>query len=153
MNIGENIRHYRIQKHLTQEETAEKLGVSFQAVSSWERNEYLPETEHLIQLAGILDVSVSMLAENRPYLSGTKDTLYQWEHMKTFVKTTAKSCRMTETLKALDFAEEAHRTQTRKNSDIPYIYHPLYMACHCLAMDIREDDTVADVLLHDAGED
>ena len=44
MSIGSNISGLRKAKKLTQEKLAEKLGVTFQAVSSWERDEYLPET-------------------------------------------------------------------------------------------------------------
>ena len=36
LSIGENIRKYRKQADLTQEELADKLGVSYQSVSRWE---------------------------------------------------------------------------------------------------------------------
>ncbi|MBE6664668.1 MAG: helix-turn-helix transcriptional regulator [Ruminococcaceae bacterium] len=36
MNIGNNIKQLRQQKNLTQEQLAEKLGISYQAVSKWE---------------------------------------------------------------------------------------------------------------------
>ena len=47
----------------------------------------------------------------------------------------------------------AHEGQTKKKSDIPFVYHPLSLACHCLAMDIRDDSIVAACLLHDVVED
>ncbi|MCR4722517.1 MAG: helix-turn-helix domain-containing protein [Eubacteriales bacterium] len=53
MSIGSNIRSLREEGKLTQEQLAEKLDVTFQAVSSWERDEYLPETAKLIKLADI----------------------------------------------------------------------------------------------------
>ena len=37
MSFGENIRHYRTQRNMTQEELASHLSVSAQAVSKWER--------------------------------------------------------------------------------------------------------------------
>ena len=40
MNIGENIRRLREERKLTQEQVAEALDVSFQAISSWERDEF-----------------------------------------------------------------------------------------------------------------
>ncbi|MBQ8275331.1 MAG: helix-turn-helix transcriptional regulator, partial [Clostridia bacterium] len=43
LKIGENIRRYRREKSLSQEMLAERLGVSFQAVSKWERNETYPD--------------------------------------------------------------------------------------------------------------
>ena len=159
MSIGENIRRFRKEmkdengRTFTQEKLAEKLGVSFQAVSSWERDEYVPETENLLALAKVFDVSVSAIVEDRMGTFKTKETIYDWEHMKTYVKTTAHNLGLYDTLKAVDFAVEAHEGQTRKNSDIPYIYHPLNMACHALSMGIKEDEVIAAILLHDVVED
>ena len=65
MSIGENIRKLRKNMKdgtkLTQEQLAEKLGVSFQAVSAWERDEYLPETENVLNLMKALDVSADVV--------------------------------------------------------------------------------------------
>ena len=72
---------------------AEALGISFQAVSSWERDEYRPDTDNLIKLAELFDVSVSVLVEEKHQLFKTKEAIYNWEHMKTYVKTTAKNFR------------------------------------------------------------
>ena len=38
MTIGNNIKQLRVQKNLTQDQVAEKLGVSYQAVSKRENN-------------------------------------------------------------------------------------------------------------------
>ena len=38
LNIGENIRSHRKQADMTQEQLADKLGVSFQSVSRWENS-------------------------------------------------------------------------------------------------------------------
>ena len=43
MSIGSNLIAARKAKGFTQEQLAERLGVSFQAVSAWERDAYLPE--------------------------------------------------------------------------------------------------------------
>ena len=48
---------------------------------------------------------------------------------------------------------EAHAGQKRKRSDIPYIYHPLNLACHALSMGITEDEIIAACMLHDVVED
>ena len=69
------------------------------------------------------------------------------------MKATAGNFRLANTLKAIDYAVEAHEGQTRKKSDIPYIYHPLNMACHALSMGIKEDVVIASILLHDVIED
>ena len=153
MSIGTNIKRIREERKLTQENVADMLDVSFQAVSSWERDEYRPDIDNLIKLANKLDVSVSSLVEERENVFKTKDAIYNYEHMKTFIKTTAKSYNLPNTLKALDFAFIAHEGQKRKKSDIPYIYHPLNLACHAIALNIIDDDILAASLLHDVVED
>ena len=153
MSIGTNIRRLREEKGFTQEKIADALDVSFQAVSSWERDEYKPDIDRLLKLAEVFDVSVSAIAEEKRKVFKTKEVIYNWEHMKTFVKTTARNFKMQDTLHAVDFAVEAHEGQRRKRSDTPYIYHPLNMACHALNMGIREDPVIAAILLHDVIED
>lgn len=158
MSIGANIRNLRENmkdgSKLTQEQLAEKIGVTFQAVSSWERNEYLPETGNVLNLMKALDASADAILDDRKWDFETKKEIYDWEHMKTYVKTTAKNNGMRNTLEAVDFAVEAHKGQPRKNSpETPYIYHPLNMACHALAMGIKDDAIIAGILLHDVVED
>ncbi|MBR0451191.1 MAG: helix-turn-helix domain-containing protein [Oscillospiraceae bacterium] len=153
MTTGMRIAEARKRAGLTQAKVAEKMDVSFQAVSAWERDEYLPDTDKLASLAKVLDSSVSYLIEGRAYDVHGQSEIFDWEHMKTFVKTTAKQKKMENTAKALDFAVKAHDGQLRKKSDIPYISHPLTLACHCLAMDICDDAVIAACLLHDVIED
>ena len=153
MSIGTNIKHLREERRYTQEQIAEALGISFQAVSSWERDEYKPDTDKLIKLAEFLDVSVSVIVEEKQTLFKTKKAIYNWEHMKTYVKTTARNFKLHNALKAIDYAVEAHEGQKRKKSGIPYIYHPLNLACHALSMDIIEDEIIAACMLHDVVED
>lgn len=153
MSLGTNIKQLREERGLTQEQIADKIGITFQAVSSWERDEYKPDTEKLIKLAELFDVSVSALVEEKQSVFATKKAIYNWEHMKTYVKTTAKNLGLTNTLKAVTYATEAHIGQKRKKSDIPYIYHPLNLACHALSMNITDDAIIAACLLHDVVED
>lgn len=143
MSIGTNIKGIREDKKLTQEQVADALDVSFQAVSSWERDEYKPDLDNLIKLAEIFDVSISAIAEEKKNPFKTKDAIYNWEHMKTYVKTTARNFKLQDTLKAIDFAVNAHEGQKRKRSVVPYIYHPLNLACHALSMGLTDDKLIA----------
>lgn len=153
MSVGANIRSLREDRKYTQEQVADALDVSFQAVSSWERDEYKPDTDNLIRLAGLFDVSVSAIVEEKRNTFRTKEAIYNWEHMKTYVKTTAKNYKLYNTFKAIDYAVAAHEGQKRKKSVIPYIYHPLNLACHALSMGIIEDEIIAACMLHDVVED
>jgi len=153
LSIGENIRKLREEKYPSQEKLAEKIGVTFQTVSAWERGEYLPDVKKLIKLRDAFDTSFdAILDESRKYFK-TKKAIYDWEHMRSFVKTTARALKMENAIKAVDFAVEKHEGQKRKKSDIPYIYHPLNLACHALSMGIADDEVIAACLLHDVVED
>ena len=80
MSIGTNIKTLRDERNLTQEQLAEMVGVTFQAVSSWERDEYRPDTDNLISLADALDVSVASILEDKPGTFKMKDAIYNWDH-------------------------------------------------------------------------
>jgi len=56
-----NLKKYRIQKDLTQEEVAEFLGITAQSVSKWERGESYPDITLLPALANIFETSVDLL--------------------------------------------------------------------------------------------
>ena len=59
--IAENIRAYRKQRGLTQEQLAEVLGVSVGAVYKWESRSSLPELRLIMEMADFFDVSVDAL--------------------------------------------------------------------------------------------
>lgn len=59
-----NLKIFRRQFGYTQEEIAEKLGVSRQAVAKWERGETFPDIENCIKLADIYETTVDMLVRN-----------------------------------------------------------------------------------------
>jgi len=61
MNFGETIKKLRRQKDMTQEQLAEYLNISTQAVSKWETNLSLPDISLLPMLANIFDTSADVL--------------------------------------------------------------------------------------------
>ena len=64
MSFGENLQEVRRKNRLSQEDLAEMLGVSRQAVSKWELGEGYPEVEKLLVLARRLNLSLDRLLEN-----------------------------------------------------------------------------------------
>lgn len=60
MTLGEKIRTLRKNAQLSQEALAEQLDVSRQAVSKWENDNGLPETEKLIKMAKLFHVSLDI---------------------------------------------------------------------------------------------
>ena len=61
MNIGNKIKELRKQRGLTQEQIADAIGVSFQAVSKWENNISLPDIALAPVLASYFGVSLDDL--------------------------------------------------------------------------------------------
>lgn len=53
MSLGSNIRFLRKQKKYTQEQFAEKMGVTRQTISRWEADEVVPELTKLIEISDI----------------------------------------------------------------------------------------------------
>ena len=61
MTFGEKLQKLRTQRSLSQDALAEALDVSRQAVSRWERDETLPETEKVIRLSRYFAVTTDYL--------------------------------------------------------------------------------------------
>lgn len=61
MTMGEKMQKLRKQKNWSQETLAEKLGVSRQAVSLWERGESMPDIDKLLPLANLFGVTIDYL--------------------------------------------------------------------------------------------
>ena len=62
--LGDKLYQLRKDKGISQEELADKLGVSRQAISKWERGEALPDTDNLISIAKLYEVSLDQLVGN-----------------------------------------------------------------------------------------
>ncbi|MBQ4381906.1 MAG: helix-turn-helix transcriptional regulator [Oscillospiraceae bacterium] len=61
LRIGQYIQFLRKSAGLTQKELAEKLGVSFQAVSKWENGDALPDTGLILDLCDLLGTTADKL--------------------------------------------------------------------------------------------
>ncbi|WP_337381411.1 helix-turn-helix transcriptional regulator, partial [Ruminococcus sp.] len=61
IETANRLLQYRKKHNLSQEDLANKIGVSRQAVSKWERAEASPDTDNLILLAEIYGVSLDEL--------------------------------------------------------------------------------------------
>lgn len=60
-DVGKNIRHLRIQKHMTQDELAERLFVSRQTVSHYETGKSNPDIDMLLKIAEVFQTDVTVL--------------------------------------------------------------------------------------------
>ncbi|MBR6577832.1 MAG: helix-turn-helix transcriptional regulator [Clostridia bacterium] len=69
--IGKRIAAYRKKKNIKQDELAEMLGVSPQAVSKWENDASCPDISLLPALSGLLCVSIDEIITGKRYYPGT----------------------------------------------------------------------------------
>ena len=72
MTIGKRIAHFRKEKGLTQEELAQHVGISPQAVSKWENDQTCPDISALPKLARLFDVTVDELLEGKEALPAAR---------------------------------------------------------------------------------
>ncbi len=64
MLLGEKLQSLRKQKGMSQEQLAVQLSVSRQAVSKWELNDSIPDTEKIILLSDLFNVSTDYLLKD-----------------------------------------------------------------------------------------
>ncbi|MCL2398631.1 MAG: helix-turn-helix domain-containing protein [Defluviitaleaceae bacterium] len=76
-DVGKNIARLRRERDMTQVELAEKLMVSYQAVSSWERGLTMPDVSKLPEISQILKVSIDELLGNSKQAEMVKHVLKQ----------------------------------------------------------------------------
>ena len=69
MSLGKNLKDSRKKAGLSQEELAEKLSVSRQAITKWESDKGLPSVESLQSIAKLFDVSIDYLLDDESILS------------------------------------------------------------------------------------
>lgn len=165
MSIGQRIAGRRRELGLTQEELASQVFVTTQAVSQWENDKTTPDPANYSRIADALQLTVSELlamdpSENFLRTHWTiREKMFSETHMYTRLKTLAEAEHLVQTDKALSYAQEKHADACRKptrfheDSRVPYIIHPLMMACHAHALGIRDDTVLAAILLHDVCED
>lgn len=90
MNIvtANRLLKYRKLHKLSQEELAEKIGVSRQAISKWERAEASPDTDNLVLLAEVYGVTLDELlkGEDDPVINEEKKEAPKPDENTTYVK-------------------------------------------------------------------
>ena len=76
MNIADRIQYLRKQKGYSQEELADKVGVSRQAVSKWESEQTTPDLEKVIAMSELFEVTTDYILKGIEPVSKTVKTLY-----------------------------------------------------------------------------
>lgn len=76
MSLGEKIFKLRKEKGISQEALAEQIGTTRQAISKWENNQGFPETEKLLQLSNIFEVSTDYLLKDEKTVKNSEERGY-----------------------------------------------------------------------------
>lgn len=146
---------------MTQAVVAEKLNVTSQAVSLWERGENAPDISKLAELTELYGVSVDWLLTGKEpaediikVTSNLSDRLFDEKRMYTYIKSYATAKSLYQTRSTLAYVRDMHEGQVRKGKDkVPYVNHPLSLVCHAIALGMDEDNLLSAALLHDICED
>ncbi len=142
MSLGKQIRQFRKQSGMTQTQLAERLGVSFQAVSSWENEEYMPDPDRLTELARCLGVGVNRLLEETQLPDWTlRERLSDEQHMHTQLKTALRLGNYANAYRALGHVDE------RCEKDLKPAGRAMHTTCHALALGIASDELLTLLLL------
>lgn len=84
MNLAEKLRMCRKGLGLSQEQLAEKLCVSRQAITKWESDKGIPNIESLQALAKLFNVSIEYLLEDNDLANNEiKESIDVTEYIKT----------------------------------------------------------------------
>lgn len=77
MTFAEKLKNIRKQSGLSQEQLAEKLGVSRQAVTKWETDTGVPDIENLMSISALFRISIDELLSNETGAKRTDDFLFE----------------------------------------------------------------------------
>ena len=163
-DLGIRLQQARKSAELTQDAASQKLHVTAQAVSAWETDTTMPDIDKLPDIAELYGVTIDWLLRGKvtaPEIAGIteglEDRLFSEVRMHSYVSSFCDARQLWQVKKALSFATEKHAGQFRKSASqprtVPYIYHPLILTCHALALGLIDEDLLSACLLHDTVED
>lgn len=135
--IGQNLKNLRKAKNLTQEEVAKHLGISFQSVSKWERNDGYPDITMLPALAHYYGVTIDELIgmnaldseqaleainkqweENRSNDNHSANVQLMRDALKSYPNNALLLVQLSESLEHLDGTESEKREYLRQSIEV-----------------------------------
>lgn len=88
MEISKRLKCARESKSITQEELADKLGVTRQTISSWENGKSYPDIVSIIKISDIFDISLDkLLKEDKNLITNMKEKMDTVESNKYIIFT------------------------------------------------------------------
>ena len=77
MTFAEKLKSIRKQAGMSQEQLAEKLGVSRQAVTKWEADAGIPDIENMMAVSALFGISIDELLSHERGIKKAADYLYE----------------------------------------------------------------------------
>lgn len=156
VTLSENIRKFRRERKLTQEQLAEAMGVSVSAVYKWESNQSTPEIHLILEMADLFHTSTDVLlgyAWQSSNATSTLDRIVALTKEKAYTQAIAEAEKALKSFpnhfaivyqSALLYLELGQQEEHLKanNRAIELLNH----ACELIAQ--NQDDTISEVSLH-----
>ena len=103
MKFGEQIKKLRKDRNITQQEMADKLNISRQAISNWENDKNLPDLEMLITMSQVFQITLDELILGGTQMNNMTEKLIQDSSINTRIKMNLRGIQIGSTLLALGF--------------------------------------------------
>ena len=107
MTFAEKLKFLRKQASMSQEQLAEKLGVSRQAVTKWETDTGIPDIENIKSISSLFDISIDELLSNEN--ASQKKSEHLFESVTEYDIDEQKNAKATILLGYANMSEEAIR--------------------------------------------
>ncbi|MDE6844246.1 MAG: helix-turn-helix domain-containing protein [Lachnospiraceae bacterium] len=134
MQIGQVIRQYRKKKDMTQEEMANRLGVTAPAVNKWENGNSMPDITLLAPIARLLDISLDTLLSFREELTR--------EEIQDFIYTMNSMLREKSIDEAFEWVKE--KIEQYPNCETLILEAAVLLNAECIKQDCDKYDGVID---------
>ena len=141
IEIANRLVNLRKEMGLSQEQLAEKIGVSRQAVSKWERSEASPDTDNIILLARLYNISLDDLLRTEDDIPNTEETAEEVAD-----EPEASGFEQTEAETAEETTKENTEKTTEENADGYYKESPNGDKVHIGLDGIHVEDSDGDVV-------
>lgn len=104
--VANNIKAARTKMNMTQMNLADEMGVSYQAVSNWERGNSMPDISKLPELCEILNITFEELVGEKTEETRIAEKLMQDEHADVTLEEMAKVGQLVKPSQLVDKAKE-----------------------------------------------
>lgn len=144
------IKEQRLKHGMTQKDLAEKLGLSAQTVSLWERGSRKPDWSAQTDLKEIFEVSIEYLSgssdDDKPVKRQTADDLYRQEILDDddeLNRMAVQMCQLSTEMRAMVKAviRQAYRLDKENDRLCPEMYHEVKIRSSYLLDRDSEDST------------